>query len=138
MAKQPEGRRHMRTRLAQAFLATAIVSGALLALHSPQAAANAQCASLKADFSEKIRPQFLRIVNRNRDVSAYFRNELRRAQRGDTPTRDEIQRAYTKTRGVCRNAACKTGAQAVYAATLRLYTLNRKWKTSDCPGYLRG
>lgn len=128
----------MTTRLGRVLLASAILGCAMLAPQPPQAGANARCDSLKAEFSQKIRPQFLRIVNRNRDVGAYFRNELRRAQRGETPTRDEIQRAYTKTRGVCRNAACKTGAQAVYAATLRLYTLNRKWKNSGCPGYLRG
>lgn len=119
-------------------MATAILSGALLSPLTPHAAASAQCAALKAEFSQNIRPQFLRIVNRNRDVGAYFRNELRRAQRGETPTRDEIRRAYSKTRGVCRNAACRTGAQAVYGATLRLYTLNRKWKNSGCPGYLKG
>ncbi len=128
----------MKTTLGQSLLATVILWGALMVPHAPPAAASAQCDALRSEFSQKIRPQFLRIVNRNRDVGAYFRNELRRGQRSETPTRDEIRRAYSKTRGVCRNAACKTGAEAVYAATLRLYTLNRKWKNAGCPGYLKG
>jgi hypothetical protein len=98
--------------------------------------AQAACSSLRAEYNKKARPGFLRIVKRNRDVAAYFRNELRRAKSGERPTRAEMRKAYAKTRGACRNGACQRGAKAVYAATLRLYTFNRRWKNAGCPGYL--
>jgi hypothetical protein len=128
----------MTIRLGRSFLAAAIAFLAISSHEPAEGAASARCDALKNEFSGQIRPHFLRVVNRNRDVGAYFRSELRRAQSGETPTRADIRKAYAKTRGACRNAACKTGAEAVYSATLRLYTLNRKWKNAGCPGYLKG
>jgi len=128
----------MTLKTGRAVLTATIVCLAMSGWQPAPAEASGRCDSLKSEFSGQIRPQFLRVVNRNRDVGAYFRNELRRSQSGETPTRAEIRKAYAKTRGACRNAACKSGAQAVYSVTLRLYTLNRKWKTAGCPGYLRG
>ena len=100
------------------------------------AMAQAQCSALKAEYQSSYRPKFLRVVKRDRDVAAYFRNELRRARSGESPTRAEIRKAYTKTRGACRNNACKAAARDVYAATLQLYTFNRRWKKAGCPGVL--
>jgi len=128
----------MTFQLVRTLAAAALVCLAMMFWQPEPVSASAQCDSLKSQFSNQIRPQFLRIVNRNRDVGAYFRNELRRAQSGDTPTRAEIRKAYSKTRGACRNTSCKNVAQAVYSPTLKLYTLNRNWKTAGCPGYLRG
>jgi hypothetical protein len=108
------------------------VAGQLL----PQAMAQAQCSALKAEYQSSYRPKFLRVVKRDRDVAAYFRNELRRASSGDSPTRAEIRKAYTKTRGACRNNSCQSAAKDVYAATLQLYTFNRRWKKAGCPGVL--
>lgn len=118
-----------------AVLAAAVFFSAIHASMMP-AEAGPSCTTLRTEFNKKARPGFLRIVKRNRDVAAYFRNELRRAKSGERPTRAEIQKAYRKTRGACRNGACKRGAQAVYSATLRLYTFNRRWKNAGCPGYL--
>lgn len=102
----------------------------------PQAMAQSQCSALRAEYQKSYRPRFLRVVRRDRDVAAYFRNELRRARAGDSPTRAEIRKAYTKTRGACRNASCRSAAKGVYAATLQLYTFNRRWKKAGCPGVL--
>ena len=120
-------------------LAAALAAVALTAVACADIApahANSACTNLRAEYIKTARPGFLRIVKRNRDVAAYFRNELRRAKSGDRPTRAEMRKAYAKTRGACRNGACQRGAKAVYAATLRLYTFNRRWKNAGCPGYL--
>jgi hypothetical protein len=121
-----------------AVMAAAPILVAMMFWQPAPVAAASGCDSLRNEFWNQIRPQFLRIVNRNRHVGAYFRSELRRAQSGETPTRADIRKAYSRTRGACRNAACKTGAEAVYSATLKLYALNRKWKNAGCPGYLKG
>lgn len=120
--------------LAAALAAVAITIGTTASI--PPAHAQAACTNLRAEYNKTARPGFLRIVKRNRDVAAYFRNELRRAKSGERPTRAEMRKAYAKTRGACRNGACQRGAKAVYAATLRLYTFNRRWKNAGCPGYL--
>ena len=120
--------------LAAALAAVALTAVACVDI--PPAHANSACTNLRAEYKKTARPGFLRIVKRNRDVAAYFRNELRRAKSGDRPTRAEMRKAYAKTRGACRNGACQRGAKAVYAATLRLYTFNRRWKNAGCPGYL--
>jgi hypothetical protein len=122
------------SRFAAAFAALLVV----ILAHAEVTPAHAQaaCSGLRAEFNKKARPGFLRVVKRNRDVAAYFRNELRRVKSGERPTRAEMRKAYAKTRGACRNGACQRGAKAVYAATLRLYTFNRRWKNAGCPGYL--
>jgi hypothetical protein len=122
-----------------AVMAAAPILVAMMFWQPAPLAAASGCDSLMNEFSNQIRPHFLRIVNhRNRDLGAYFRSELRRAQSGETPTRADIRKAYSRTRRACRNTACKTGSEAVYSATLKLYTLNRKWKNAGCPGYLKG
>lgn len=126
----------MTSRLIIAVTAAGLALLMVAGSPATEVRANARCTALKQEFTSSARPRFLRIVKRNRDVAAYFRNELRRGQAGETPTRAEIRKAYTKTHGVCRNASCKTAAQAVYSATLQLYTFNRRWKNAGCPGYL--
>lgn len=122
------------SRFVAALAAVVLVTMSNAHMTTVQAAPS--CTSLRAEFNKNARPGFLRIVKRNRDVAAYFRNELRRAKTGERPTRADIRKAYRKTRGACRNGACKRGAQAVYSATLRLYTFNRRWQNAGCPGYL--
>ena len=115
---------------------TLLLLSGVVDLMPQQALAQAQCSSLRSEYQSTHRSRFLRIVKPNQDVAAYFRNELRRVKSAESPTRDEIRKAYTKTRGACRNASCKTAAQAVYGATLQLYTFNRRWKKAGCPGVL--
>lgn len=106
------------------------------AMTGPGTAHAASCEALAEEFKTKTRPQFLRIARKNRNVATYYRSELNKVKKSSSPTRKEMEIAYRKTRGACRNAVCRTQARAVYSATQRLYTINRRWSRAGCKGTL--
>lgn len=118
-----------------AVLATALVvmPNNMTGAGSAQAAS---CDALEREFTTKTRPQFLRIARKNQNVATYYRSELNKIKKSTSPSRKEMEIAYRKTRGACRNSACKSQASAVYSATQRLYTINRQWSKAGCKGTL--
>jgi len=96
----------------------------------------ASCVSLASDFKRRGKPQFLRVVNKNRGLANYYNSTLKRLRSGNVPTTREMRQAYKRTLGSCSSGKCRTDAKRIYNAALKLHAYNRRWARSGCPGTL--
>jgi hypothetical protein len=78
----------------------------------------------------------LRVVKKHLRNSNWFLVTLEKRQKGDHPDPAEINETYQEMIKSCSADQCRTQANELKAASLKVYEINRKWAQAGCKGRL--